>query len=296
MKHRLSRRAAVGALAASATLGIEKYRIIDPHVHVWKRDPKYPWAKETTNPPDYDATPEMLLDLMKANDVEKTVIVQVIHYRWDNSYLADVLKKYPTYFQGVARVNPESPAAPDDLSRLVEQQKFRGVRISPAANASGDWISGPLMPPLWKRCETLKVPMLVLTAITRIPDVEKLIEKFPELTVVIDHMADSPLDKPEQLNMLLALKRYPKVFVKISHTWSLSKQPFPYTDSQAQVKRLYDAFGLQKLMWGTDWPLVENHCGYAKALSVVRDEMKFLSADDKSWILSKTIERVWPFA
>jgi len=296
MKHRLSRRAAVGALAASATLGIEKYRIIDPHVHVWKRDPKYPWAKETTNPPDYDATPEMLLDLMKANDVEKTVIVQVIHYRWDNSYLADVLKKYPTYFQGVARVNPESPAAPDDLSRLVEQQKFRGVRISPAANASGDWISGPLMPPLWKRCETLKVPMLVLTAITRIPDVEKLIEKFPELTVVIDHMADSPLDKPEQLNMLLALKRYPKVFVKISHTWSLSKQPFPYTDSQAQVKRLYDAFGPQKLMWGTDWPLVENHCGYAKALSVVRDEMKFLSADDKSWILSKTIERVWPFA
>ena len=296
MKHRVSRRAAVGALAASAALGIEKYRIIDPHVHIWKRDPKYPWAKETTNPPDYDATPETLLDLMKANEVEKTVVVQVIHYRWDNSYLADVLKKYPTYFQGVARVNPESPAAPDDLSRLVEQQKFRGVRISPAANAAGDWISGPLMPPLWKRCETLKVPMLVLTAITRIPDVEKLIEKFPGLTVVIDHMADSPLDKPDQLNMLLALKRYPKVFVKISHTWSLSKQPFPYTDSQAQVKRLYDAFGPQKLMWGTDWPLVENHCGYAKALSVVRDEMKFLSADDKSWILSKTIERAWPFA
>ena len=68
---------------------------------------------------------------MKANGVEKTVIIQVIHYRWDNSYLADVLKRYPSYFRGVARVNPESPAAPDDLSRLVEQQGFRGVRISP---------------------------------------------------------------------------------------------------------------------------------------------------------------------
>jgi predicted TIM-barrel fold metal-dependent hydrolase len=66
------------------------YRIIDPHVHVWKRDPRYPWAKETTKPPDRDATPEMLLDLMKANGVAKTVIIQVIHYRWDNSYLADV--------------------------------------------------------------------------------------------------------------------------------------------------------------------------------------------------------------
>jgi L-fuconolactonase len=296
MNHKISRRTALGALAASAAHGAGKYRVIDSHVHVWKADPKYPWAKETTRPPGTDATAETLLDLMKANDVEKTVIIQVIHYRWDNSYLADVLKRYPSSFRGVARVNPESPAAPDDLSRLVEQQGFRGVRISPAANASGDWIHGPLMPPLWKRCDELKVPMTVLAPVTRMPEVGQLIEKFPGLTVVIDHMADSPLDKPDQLNMLIALKRYPKVFVKVSHTWSLSKQPYPYLDSQAQVKRLYDSFGPQRLMAGTDWPLVEGYCGYAKAVAIVRDQMKFLSDDDKSWMMSKTIEQVWPFA
>ncbi len=295
MKHELSRRSILGALAAGALKGATKYRVIDPHVHVWKKDPRYPWAKETTRPPDNDATPEMLLGLMKANGVDKTVIIQVIHYRWDNSYLADVLKQYPNYFLGVCRVNPESPAAPDDLSRLVEQQKFRGVRISPASNEAGDWIAGPLMPPLWKRCDSLKVPMTVLAPVTRMPEVSKLIERFPNLTVVIDHMADSPLDHPEQLNMLIALKRYPKVFVKVSHTWSLSKQPYPYPDSQAQVKRLYDAFGPKRLMWGTDWPLVEGFCGYGKALAVVRDEMKFLNDEDKSWMLSKTVERVWRF-
>jgi len=296
MDYTLSRRAALGALAAGAAFGARDYRIIDSHVHVWKKDPQYPWAKETTRPPDKDASAEMLLDLMKANGVEKTVIIQVIHYRWDNSYLADVLKKYPTTFRGVARVNPESPAAPDDLSRLVEQQNFRGVRLSPGGNASGDWIRGPLMPPLWKRCDSLKVPMTILAPVTRMPDVAALIEKYPSLTVVIDHMADSPLDKPDQLNLLTALKRYPKVFVKVSHTWSLSKQPYPYADSQAQVKRLYDVFGPQRLMGATDWPIVESHCSYAKAMAMVRDEMKFLNDDDKSWMLSKTIERVWPFA
>src|SRR5689334_7977078 len=116
----LSRRGFLGATMAAALPG---YRIIDPHVHVWKRDPHYPWAKETTNPPDRDATPEMLLDLMKAHGVEKTVIIQVIHYRHDNSYLADVLKQYPHYFQGVCRVDPLDPGAPDQLSRLVEGQK-----------------------------------------------------------------------------------------------------------------------------------------------------------------------------
>jgi len=293
----LTRRQALLAVAGASTLAAQsrKYRIIDPHVHVWKKDPKYPWAKETTRPPDKDATPEMLLELMKANGVERTVIIQVIHYRWDNSYLADVLKQYPKYFQGVARVNPESLSAPDDLSRLVKEQGFRGVRISPSADANGDWIRGPLMPPLWKRCESLKVPMTVLTAVTRMPDVANLIEKYPNLTVVIDHMADSPLHKPEELDKLIALRRYPKVFVKVSHTWSLSKQPYPYEDSQAQVKRLYDTFGPQRLMWGTDWPLVENYCGYARALALVRDEMKFLNEEDKSWMLSRTVEKVWPF-
>jgi len=284
---------AAGSLAAAPP---KTYRIIDPHVHVWKKDSRYPWAKETTRPPTEDATPEMLLALMKANDVEKTVIIQVIHYRWDNSYLRDVLKQYPRYFHGVARVDPEDPAAPDHLSRLVEQDGMRGVRISPSGNASGDWIRGPLMPPLWERCNKLKVPMTVLAPVTRMPDVALLIEKYPDLTVVIDHMADSPLDKPQELEKLIALKRYPKVFVKTSHTWSLSKQEYPYKDSQAEVKRLYDHFGPQRLMWGTDWPLVERHCGYAKALALVRDEMSFLNEDDKSWMLSKTIERVWPFA
>ena len=70
-------------------------RIIDPHVHVWANDPAFPWPAENANPPAEDRTAEDLLALMDANGVEKTVLVQVIHYRWDNSYIAHVVKKYP---------------------------------------------------------------------------------------------------------------------------------------------------------------------------------------------------------
>ena len=96
--------------------------------------------------------------------------------------------------------------------------------------------------------------------------------------------------------MLVALVRYPKVFVKISHTWSLSKESYPWLDSQLLVKRLYDTFGPQRLMWATDWPIAKDRASYPQRLTVVRDQMKFLNADDKSWILSKTVERVWPFS
>ena len=289
----ITRRALLGGAALSPFMPPD-YRIIDPHVHVWKHDPAFPFA-EGARVPERDAAPETLLGLMKANGVSKTVIIQVIHYRYDNRYLASVLKRYPGAFQGVCRVDPLDPAAPDHLSRLTAEG-FRGVRLSPAGNAGGDWFHGPLMPPLWKRCHELKVPMTVLAPVARMPEVGELLERTPDLTTVIDHMADCPVDRPAELEKLIALKRYPNVFVKISHTWSLSKQPYPWPDAQQLVKRLYDAFGPQRLMWATDWPIIENsNTTYDKALAVVRDEMKFLNADDRQWILSKTIERVWPF-
>jgi len=281
-------------VALSLTGTATKYRAIDAHVHVWVNDPRYPWARETTNAPRRDATPEMLLELMKANGVAGSVLVQYMGYRWDNRYVADTLKKYPQYFQGVARVNPLDREAPDHLSRLTEEG-FRGVRLSPGADAKGDWIRGDLMPPLWKRAESLHVPIQILAPITRMPDISRLTERYPDLIVVIDHMADCPADQPRELEKLIALAAYPKVFVKISHTWSISKQPYPYLDAQEYVKRLYSAFGPKRLMWGTDWPVVEERATYRQALTVVRDDMKFLSDEDKSWILSQTVERVWPF-
>ena len=137
--------------------------------------------------------------------------------------------------------------------------------------------------------------MTVLAPVGRMPQVALLMEKLPELTLVVDHMADCPVSQPEQLEKLIALKRFPNVFVKISHTWSLSRQQYPWLDSQELVKRLYDAYGPRRLMWGTDWPIIESSAKYEQALTVVRDDMKFLNADDKNWMLSKTIERVWPF-
>ena len=142
------------AMAAGFASG---YQIVDPHVHVWNHDPAFPFA-ERAKVPDFNPTPEALLALMKANGIAKTVIIQVIHYRYDNRYLASVLKQYPQYFRGVCRVDPTDPAAPDDLSSISTQPGFHGVRISPAADASGDWISGPRMPPLWTTLSLMSGP------------------------------------------------------------------------------------------------------------------------------------------
>src|SRR5262245_11701881 len=168
-----SRRDFVRATAATALAGISRsltmaaesprLRIIDPHVHVWKNDPKYPWPKELKTPPKEDALPETLLQLMAANGVEKTVIVHVIHYRWDCRYAGDVIKKYRDKFMSVCRVNPEADDAVNQLDRWVKEYSFHGVRLSPSADAKGDWINDrQRMDRIFNRAANLNIPMCIL--------------------------------------------------------------------------------------------------------------------------------------
>lgn len=270
-------------------------RIIDPHVHIWTQNPAYPFSPEEKNPPSSEASVEMLLDLMRANGVDRTVIVQSIHYRWDNRYVAHALRAYPGAFMGVCRVNPLDPAAPDHLSQRVTEDGFHGVRLSPGVDAASDWFTGPLMEPLFARAEALGVPMLILTKPPRLPDLARHLERHPGLDVCIDHMADCALDRPDHLALLLGLARYPRVYVKISHTWGLSSQAFPWRDAHDQVKRVYQAFGGQRIMWGTDWPVSLQHTTYDKTLAVVRDEMDLFAPEDREWVLGRTALRLWPF-
>ncbi len=270
-------------------------RIIDPHVHVWQNDPAFPWAPETVNPPKENRTPEMLLKLMDENDVEKTVLVQVIHYRWDNSYAAHVAASYPEKFVGVCRVNPQDTRASEDLDFWVEKHGFQGVRLSPGADASGDWFTGDQMNPLFLRAQTLKVPLLLLTRPSRLVDLAKRLEAYPDLDVVIDHMADCHPDDEEGIAHLLDLAKFPRVYVKISHTWSISKEEYPWKDTHDLVQRVYQTFGPERIMWGTDWPVCLDRATYGQTLSVVRDEMTFFTTEDLEWVLGKTALKLWTF-
>ena len=191
-------------------------------------------------------------------------------------------------------MNPLAPAVPDRLSETSEQQGFRGVRLGPAADEMGDRIRGPLMMPLWRHRQSLTVPMTLLAPISRVSDIGLLMEKFPDLKVVIDHVADSPVDHPRELEKLVALVRYPKVFVKVSHTWSLSKQSYPWLDAQRLVKRLYNTFGPRRLK-GNQLAHCKRACYLCRTL--VRVATPFLNAEDKEWMFSRstTVERDWPF-
>jgi L-fuconolactonase len=282
--------AACTRITASAA---PSYSLVDSHVHVWQADSQFPFAPSAKVPPNIDASPSSLLAKMQANGISRTVLIQVIHYKFDNRFLVSTLHAHPQKFAAVCRVDPLDPAAPDHLSYWT-QQGCRGVRLSPAADATGDWIRSPLMPALWKRCEDLKVPMTLLLPVSRLPDIVPLLEEFPTLTTVIDHMADCPVDDAQGFQLLRSLARYPKLYIKVSHPWSLSKLPFPYPDVAAMIARLRDAYSAERLMWGTDWPIKPELLSYEQRVALYRDHLPFLSTSERQQLLAGTATRVWP--
>jgi L-fuconolactonase len=268
--------------------------IIDSHAHIWIHDQEYPWATDDPDIPPYNALPDDLIALMKRNNVAQTILVQYIKYKWDNTYVAHVMKKYPTFFKGVCRIDPESPGGIDQLSFWTEEHGFKGVRISPLADARGDWFEGPLMLPLFQRAAALKVPIIVLTVPSRLPDLAKIVEKVPEVDVIVDHLADFLNKNNGDLKNLLALARYPKVYLKVSHIAITSGEGFPWQDTHDLIKEVFEVYGTQRVIWGSDWPFCLNTNTYGESISYIHDELKFLTQEDKEWVLGKTALQIWP--
>jgi predicted TIM-barrel fold metal-dependent hydrolase len=97
------------------------------------------------------------------------------------------------------------------------------------------------------------------------------------------------------IDQLLTYAKYPNVAVKWGHAPRLSREPFPYRDLIAQLRRVIDAFGVKRLMWASDYTVTVDHHTCAESLFCLRSADQ-LSESDKEWILGKTAREIlsWP--
>lgn len=268
--------------------------VIDTHVHIWSHADAYPWPVETAYRPKYEARPDSLTKLMDENSVDAAVLVQYIGYRWDNSYVAEILKAGSSRFMAVCRVNPEDPKSPQHLQEWTTQYGFHGVRLSPESDARGDWFAGPLMEPLFRQAAELGVPVLILTKPARLTNLREILERVPDVDVVIDHCADCISGSVADFELLLTFADNPRVFLKTGHIWIHSTEPYPWRDTVVQLQRLSQVFGANRIMWGSDWPLSLRRMTYPQSLSFLR-AADVLTEEELAWIHGKTALRIWSF-
>ena len=121
----------------------------------------------------------------------------------------------------------------------------------------------------------------------------------PHTRLVIDHLGlnqpfepPAPADAWADLPKLLALAAHPNIAVKISGACTLSHEPFPYKDIWDPLFRVFDAFGLNRCMWGTDWTRAVKLLTYKQGVEAFRVTDR-LSDSDRATLMGETLSRVY---
>lgn len=271
---------------------------IDAHIHVWTPDTKkYPLAKgfekKNMQPPSF--TPEELFAHCKPTGVKRIVLIQMSFYRFDNSYMLDMMKKHKGVFSGVAVIDEDDrPAA---TMKLLAKQGVRGFRIRPQDKAPDKWLRGDGMKAMWQCGAEEGLAMCHLIDAKFLPSVDQMCVKYPATPVVVDHFARIGVDgkiRKAELDDLCRLAKHKNVSLKISAYYALGKKKAPYKDLAPMIRRCLDAYGPERLMWASDCPfqVVDGH-EYEPSIDLIKSGMADLSKGDRQWLLRKTAEGVF---
>jgi predicted TIM-barrel fold metal-dependent hydrolase len=274
--------------------------VVDTHMHVWITEwDRYPFAppEATMKRPEESNTAEEVLEVMERHGVDFTVLVQVRYYGWDNRYVADCLRRCPDRFAAQGLIDPRDPDAADRLTYWMREHGFAGMRLSPSYDRHAEWLDSRESEPLWRRAEELGVVFNFLIREEQLPQLEAMAGRFPGVPVVVDHMGYPDVDLGETRN-LVRLARLPNVYVKVTEFYNHSKtRAYPYADVLPTVRRVYDAFGPQRLMWGTGFVHGERvgRIPYGQELALIREHVPFFTREDQEWILGRTALTLWRF-
>ena len=270
---------------------------IDAQVHAYERDhPGRPWAAVLHGPPE--ATGDQMVAAMDEVGVDGALLVSPITmYQYDASYALDVYAKHPTRFRLIKPVDPSDPAVADTIADWAATTGAVAIRIMLNRVMSED----PADPGLNHVLATAARHALPVNLLCwgRLDQAKQLAARNPNTTLVIDHLGlQQPFEPPAPANPfgdlpnVLALAELPNVSIKISGACTLSQQPFPYNDIWDPLARIFDAFGMNRCMWGTDWTRAITLLTYREGVEAFRVADR-LSDSDKAALMGGTLQEIY---
>ena len=289
---------AVAGPPAAEETGTPPPTRIDAHVHVWTPDTDaYPLAAgesvESMRPPSF--RPEELFAVQRGSGVTRTVLIQMSFYGFDNRYMLDVIREHPGKFAGVAVVDLARPDLAE-TSRRLARQGVRGFRLYALADRIRDWGRSPEIDRVWRVAGDQGLVIGCLADPEALPAIDRMCQRFPDTAVVIDHFARigmRPPADPEDVARLCRLARHDNVAVKTSAFYALGEKRPPYDDLAPLFRQVRDAFGAERLMWGSDCPYqVQGIHTYEASIGLI-GRLPFLDAAERTAILGGTADRIY---
>ena len=273
---------------------------IDSQVHAYERNhPGRPWAAVLHGPPE--VTGDQMVAAMDAVGVDGAILVSPFTmYRFDASYALEVHKRHPGRFGLVKPLDVSDPAVGDTVAAWAKTPGAVGVRVMMNRDVSTD-PADPGVNRVLAAAARHSLPVNLL-AWGRLDQAGQLAARNPSAQLVIDHLGlQQPFEPPPpaqpwaDLPKVLALAAHPNIAIKISGACTLSHEPFPYRDIWDPLRRIFDAFGLDRCLWGTDWTRAVGLLTYAQGVDAFRVTDR-LSDADRATLMGGALERVYKWS
>jgi predicted TIM-barrel fold metal-dependent hydrolase len=273
-------------------------KITDSQVHVWEAEqPDRPWPK-TGNVPDWALTPYTAEDLIADMDeagVTRAFLVPPAFDGGRNDYALAAAQRYVGRLAVMGRLQLSDPSAAEHLAAWKEQPHGYGMRFvffSPEqqaqlTNGTIDW--------LWPLAQRLEIPLTIYPALDLFKDIGAIANRYSSLKITVDLMAVSPAphDRDEaafrHLEQLLNLAPLPNVAVKASALPEASTGAHPYSNLHPYIRRTVDAFGPERVFWGTD--ITRLDCSYEQAITMFTEHMTWLNERELRLIMDEAVRR-----
>jgi predicted TIM-barrel fold metal-dependent hydrolase len=221
-------------------------------------------------------------------------------YRYDASYAIDVHAAHPGRFGLIKPVDPTDPGVVDTIAGWAATDGAVAIRIMMTRGVSTD-AADPGINRVLAAAARHSLPVNLLCW-GRLAQAGLLAARNPHTTLVIDHLGlQQPFEPPvpaepfADLPQLLELAAHDNVVVKITGACTLSRERFPYNDLWDPLGRIFDAFGFNRCMWGTDWTRAVALLTYEQGVEAFRVTDR-LSDNDRAALMGETLRNVynWP--
>jgi L-fuconolactonase len=235
---------------------------------------------------------------MSAAGVDAALLVTSAVYGPDNGYPLEAAARHPDRFGVIGRIDPAAPDLDARVAGWRDQPGMLGIRLIIGSDAERTAYRSGWFDPLFAACARHQVPICLYPP-GILPELGATARAHPELVLVIDHLGLSqpPLmpadpDPFGRLPELLALSRHRNVNVKLTGAPTLSTRPYPYDDLWPAIHRVLEAFGPERVMWGSDITRTGPLHSYQEAAGYIRDTAE-LPATDKRLVLGASLRRVF---
>jgi L-fuconolactonase len=261
---------------------------IDAHQHFWHiARGDYSWLTPALGAIYRDFNPEDLAPHLAAHGIAATILVQAAPTHAETAFLLDLADKTAFVAGVVGWTEFAAPGADATIARLAADPLLVGLRPMVQDMDDDDWLMRAELAPAF---DAMIAHQLVFDALLKPRHLRRLIavlERYPKLRVVVDHAAKPAIGSGADAAWrrdIAAVARFSNVACKLSGLVTEAPSNWTVDDLRPYAEHLVTCFGAERLIWGSDWPVVNLAADYRRWISTAEQLMAGLDASAQSLV------------